>query len=103
MFARMVSTHLKPGIFAEATQTLESDVIPLLRKQQGFRDEVSIFDESKEEAISITFWDNKKDAEKYARETYPRVLTTMESLLEGAPQVRSFEVSNSTWYKIHAS
>jgi len=40
MFAGKVSMHLKGGV-PEFTQTLEREVLPLLRKQEGFRDEIT--------------------------------------------------------------
>ena len=42
MFARHVSMHLKPNTRAEFTQTLEKEIIPLLRKQKGFQDEITL-------------------------------------------------------------
>jgi hypothetical protein len=33
--------HLKANTAGEFTQTLEKDVLPLLRKQNGFKDEIS--------------------------------------------------------------
>ena len=41
MFARRVSMHLKPNSVAELTQRLEKEIIPLLRKQKGFQDEIT--------------------------------------------------------------
>ena len=41
MFVRNVSMHLKPNTLNEFTRTLESEIIPLLRKQKGFRDEIT--------------------------------------------------------------
>ena len=41
MFARKVSMHLKPNSVAEFTQRVEKDVLPLLRKQKGFKDEIT--------------------------------------------------------------
>jgi hypothetical protein len=40
MFARHVSMHLKPNTRAEFTQTIENEILPLLRKQHGFQDEI---------------------------------------------------------------
>ena len=40
MFARNVSLHLKPNSVAEFTRTIEKEIIPLLRKQKGFQDEI---------------------------------------------------------------
>ena len=42
MFARKVYMHLKPNSVAEFTQRLEKDVLPLLRKQKGFQDEITL-------------------------------------------------------------
>ena len=41
MFARRVYMHLKPNSAAEFTQRLEKDILPLLRKQKGFQDEIT--------------------------------------------------------------
>lgn len=103
MFVRQVTAHYKPGKFDLLGQRMEEDVIPLLKKQSGFRDELSFFDKAKEEAITMSFWDNRQDAEKYARDIYPAVHKKMEEALTDTPKVRSFEVINSTWYDIHAS
>ena len=103
MFVRQVTAHFKPGKFDLLNKRLENDVIPLLKKQTGFRDELSFFDKEKDEAIAMSFWDSKKDAEKYQRDIYPQVSKKMEDAIDGTPTIRSFEVANSTWYDIHAS
>ena len=41
MFARIVSMRLKPNMTAEFTQTIEKRVLPILRRQRGFRDEIT--------------------------------------------------------------
>jgi heme-degrading monooxygenase HmoA len=102
MFVRQVSAHFKPAKFDLLTKRLEKDVIPLLKKQKGFRDELSFFDKDKAEAVAMSFWDTKQDAEKYQRDIYPQISKKMEDAYEGSPIVRSFEVANSTWYDIHA-
>jgi hypothetical protein len=35
MFARHVSMHLKPNTRAEFTQTIENEILPLLKKQHA--------------------------------------------------------------------
>jgi len=102
MFVRQLNAHFKPGQFGLFNKRLEKDVIPLLKKQPGFRDELSFYDEGKDEAFSMSFWDTKQDAEKYARDLYPKIHEKMEDFLEDTPRIRSFEVANSTWYDIRA-
>ena len=41
MYARNVSINLKPNTASEFTRTLENDILPLLRKQNGFKDEIT--------------------------------------------------------------
>ena len=41
MFARRVNLHLKPNSVAELTQRLEKEIIPRLRKEKGFQDEIT--------------------------------------------------------------
>jgi len=100
MYARSVSFHLKPGRSAEFTQTLEKDVIPVLRKQKGFQDEIAFVAPGGTHAVGISLWDLKENAIAYARGAYPAVLKTLEQLVEGTPQVETYEVSNSTFHKI---
>jgi len=103
MYVRQVTAHFKPEKFDMLNKKFEEDVIPMLKKQAGFRDELSIFDRNKDEAITMSFWDTKQAAEKYAREVYPVVHKKMEETFEDTPSIRAFEVANSTWYDIHAS
>jgi heme-degrading monooxygenase HmoA len=103
MYARLVTSHIKPGLLEDVTHKMAVDVIPLLKKQDGFRDEISFFNEDANESIAISFWDSKKLADRYGNELFPKVLGQLKDDLEDTPQVRGFEVTNSTWYGMHAS
>ena len=97
MFARHVSMHLKPNTRAEFDQTIEKEIVPLLRKQHGFQDEIAFVAEgSGTEVVAISLWDKKEDAEAYHRGSYPEVLKTLAKVVDGTPEVRNFEVANST-------
>jgi hypothetical protein len=100
MFARSVSFHLKPGRAAEFTKLLDTDIIPVLRKQKGFQDEIAFVAPGGADAVGISVWDQKEDAETYARGTYPGVIKTLAQVVEGTPQVQTYEVCNSTFHKI---
>ena len=103
MFVRQVTAHFKPGGFDLLNQRLEEDVIPLLKKQKGFRDELSFFNKEKDEGVAMSFWDTKQDADTYNRDIYPKIYQKMEDAIDGTPSVQQFEVANSTWYDIHAT
>ncbi len=102
MYARNVSMHLKANTAGEFTQTLEKDVLPLLRKQNGFKDEISFVSPDRSEAVAISLWDNKENADTYSRDIYPQVLKSLTKVVEGTPKVAAFEVSNSTCHNIAA-
>ncbi len=102
MFARTVRMQLRPNSVPEFTLTVEKEIIPLLRKQQGFRDEITFVPSDGKEAIAISLWERKENAEAYSRGAYPEVLKAMAKVVEGTPQVQTSEVSNSTWHKIAA-
>jgi hypothetical protein len=100
MFARTVALQLKPNSVAEFTRTIEKDIIPLLRKQPGFQDEIAFVVPGATAALSVSLWDHKEQAEAYHRGTYPAVLKALANVVEGTPQVHTYEVSNSTFHKI---
>jgi len=100
MFARSVSFNLKPGRAAEFTRLLDQDIVPMLRKQKGFQDELSLLTTGGAEAVGISVWDLKENAENYARNAYAGVLKALELVVDGTPQVHLYEVSNSTFHKI---
>ena len=103
MFARRVDMHLKPNSVAEFTQRLEKDILPLLRKQKGFQDEITFVGQGGREAFAISLWDTAENAEVYNRGTYPEVTKFLAAVVEGAPQVETYDVANSTFHKIAAA
>ncbi len=100
MFGRRVSMQLKANSNAEFTQRIEKDILPLLRKQKGFQDEITFVVPGGTEAFGISLWDNRENAEAYNRETYPEVAKILARVVEGTPKVETYEVANSTFHKI---
>jgi hypothetical protein len=102
MFARHVSMRLKANGLGEFTRTMEKEIIPLLQKRKGFRDEVVLTIPGGAQVVGISFWDQAENAEAYNRETYPEVQKLLTKVVEGTPQVQTYEVSLSTFHKIAA-
>ena len=100
MFARNVSIHLKSNTLSDYTRTFEKEVLPLLRKQNGFKDEITYASSSGTEVTAISLWDNKSNAEAYNTKAYPEVLKTLARFIEGTPKVQTSDVVNSTFHKI---
>ena len=100
MFARNVTLQLKSKSGPEFTRKLEHDVLPVLRKQNGFKDEITFMAPDGMEALAISLWEKRENAEAYGRDTYPAVLTSLSAVIQGTPKVETYEVSNSTFHKI---
>ena len=103
MYSRNLSFKLKAKSTAEFTKILEGEVIPLLRRQRGFDDAISFIAPDRNEAVAISLWNNKEDAEVYNQKTYPEILKALARVLDGTPKVETFEVANSTSHQIAAS
>ena len=102
MFARHVSLHLKPNSVREFTDTIDKEVTPLLRKQKGFQDEITFVALGGTEAVAISLWDQKEDAEVYNRRIYPQVQKALAKVVEGTPEIKTYEVANSTFHTMVA-
>ena len=74
MFARIVEFIPKAEQKEQFVKALRNEVMPILKKQQGFLEILPFFPETKtERMITITLWAEKRDAERYEREVYPKV------------------------------
>jgi hypothetical protein len=100
MYARNVSFHLKSNMLADYTRTFDKDILPLLRKQNGFKDEITFAGPNGIDVTAISLWDNKADAEKYNTNSYPEVLKSMARFIEGTPKVQTSDVVSSTFHKV---
>jgi heme-degrading monooxygenase HmoA len=96
MFASKVSMHLKVNGAAEFKKKIENEVIPLLRKQAGFLDEITLLYPNGKEVHAFSLWESAEHAEAYNRGTYPEVTKILASVIEGTARVQTYEVLNST-------
>jgi heme-degrading monooxygenase HmoA len=96
MFARNVAFSLKPNSVPEFTQKFESEVLPLLQKQFGFRDEIILLGDDNIHVHAISLWENREHAEAYDKKAYPQVLEALEKIVVGTPKVRISNVVYST-------
>jgi quinol monooxygenase YgiN len=103
MFARNVSIRLKPNTLNDFKQTFEKEVLPVLQKQAGFRDEIALSGDTDTFVTAISFWDSKEQAEAYNTSTYPSVLKALDKYLDGPPKVRASGVISSTSHKLSSA
>jgi len=103
MFARKVSMQLRPNGAAEFKKKIEDEVIPVLRKQKGFLDEITFLYPNGKEVHAFSLWETAEDGEAYARGAYAALAQSMAPLIEGVPRVQTYEVLNSTIHKVASS
>jgi len=103
MFGRQVTLKLKANSATELNRIAAAEILPILRKQKGFRDETTFIAPERAEAIVNSFWDTKADAEAYGSTAYPEVLKTLSNVIDGTPTVKNFEFASSTLQPVAAS
>ena len=100
MFACLVTLQVKSNFVNEFPVTFEKEILPLLRKQKGFLDELLLVTPEKRDVVAISLWETKEYAETYNRELYPQIEKIVAKFIEGVPVVQKFEAEYSTFHKI---
>jgi quinol monooxygenase YgiN len=99
MFARIVESIPKIEMLEkrdEILRVLKNEVLPIMRKQHGFLEFLPFTPEIKNDRfISITLWADKKDAERYEREAFPRVQEIMKPYLAAPMTCRNYTVETT--------
>lgn len=74
MFARMLEFVPKYEKKDEFLKVVKNEILPIMKKQTGFLEILPFIPEVKNEKwVHISLWMERKDAERYEREVFPRV------------------------------
>ena len=92
-YARNVHFQIKNGKEQEFSNLFEKEVLPMLRKQAGFQQEVTLVNPTG--ALGISLWDDRKSADTYQTATYPQVLAKLTTVIEGTPKVETYETAST--------
>jgi quinol monooxygenase YgiN len=92
--ARNVSFQVKTGKMTEFNRIFETEVLPMLRKQKGFKHELALVD--KDRVVGFSLWEDRACADAYNRDVYPQIVQKLTPLTDGTPRVETFEVSITT-------
>jgi len=102
MFARTVPMNVKAGAVEPFTELIESEIIPLVRHLEGFQDALTLIAPGGREAIGISVWSRRIDADRYGRCTEKEVMKRLAELLDDFGTAKTFRLSSSTFHKIGA-
>ena len=103
MFARKLDMYLKNDGALAFKERVEGDIVPLLRKQRGFLEQITFLSLNGREVQAFSLWETAEHAEAYNRETYPQVRKMLASVIEGTPRIQTYEVLSSTMRKTWAT
>ena len=104
MYTRIVEITTKPGKARELCNTVQEKVLPILKKQSGFVDElVLVSDNDADRVLGVSLWKNREDADHYRQEQYANVHNLIKPYLETEPVIRTFHVNSSTSHRIAAA
>jgi hypothetical protein len=103
MYARKVTFRLKAHTQPDYTHAFENQVLPLLQKQKGFKEELTLCNTGSVDAESISLWEHKSDADEYHTHVYPEVLKMLGKTIDGTPRVHSFETVISSHQNVLAA
>lgn len=101
MFARNVTFSIKPNMDREIAVKFEKEVLPILRKATGFKDQITL-SRNHNEIVSISLWEKKENLDAYTKDNDPQVVKLLEPMYTGTPDVRTYEVASSTSHKVAA-
>jgi heme-degrading monooxygenase HmoA len=75
MFARILEFEVKLEKKEEFVNVVKNEVLPILKRQIGFLEILPLFPEKRieEKLLNISLWASRMDAERYEKETYPKV------------------------------
>jgi heme-degrading monooxygenase HmoA len=101
MHTLIIEGHIKPGKRNEFLAAWKKDILPALKKQQGFVDEILLLGSTEQDSgVGLSFWKTREEAERYHRSTFPRLTSAVQHLMNGSPTVRSFNVESSETFHI---
>jgi len=98
MFVRNVSMNVKPNSIESFSNSFQTQILPLLRKQPGFCDAFAYVNDSGTHITGISMWESKEQADAFHATGYAEVLKNLVAVIDGTPKVRTSSVISSTMH-----
>jgi heme-degrading monooxygenase HmoA len=87
--ARSVRFDIAADKNEEFHTLFKNEVLPLLKKQDGFRNELLLVEN--QHVLAISLWNNADSAKKYETSTYPQLDKTLRPVMNGRATVENFQ------------
>jgi len=98
MVVLVISAQVKPNADAAFAQHFEQRLLPSLRAQPGFKDEMLLVAPGGPEIVLTTFWEFDANAESYQRSVWPESIKMLANILNPAV-FRRFQLAHSTLHQ----
>lgn len=97
MFARILQFGVKAEMKKDFITIFKNQVLPILTRQVGFVEVLPFFPEkiADETAYNISLWATKADAERFEKETYPKVYEILKPFLTTPVTVKLFNLETT--------
>ena len=96
MFARIIEFIPQVEKKEEFTKIVRDKVVPILRKQPGFLEILPFVpDTPVEKNVIVTLWAEKRDAERYEHEVYPKVAEIVKPYLTTSITFKHYTLETS--------
>jgi heme-degrading monooxygenase HmoA len=97
MFARILEFEVKQEKKEEFVKVVKNQVLPILKKQNGFLEILPFSPEKmkEEKVFTISLWATKLDAERYEREVYPKVYDILKPFLTTPIEVNYYTLETT--------
>ena len=86
--ARSVRFDIATDKNEEFHTIFRNDVLPILKKQDGFKNELLLVQD--QHVLAISIWNNLDSARKYESATYPQLDKTLRPVMLGKPTVDTY-------------
>ena len=94
MYARVITTPMKPGSMDEAASIYENSIAPAMREQPGFKGATLLANEDTNTAISISLWETDADMQAGEASGYLQAqFAKVAPFFAGPPATEQYEVS----------
>jgi len=87
--ARSVRFDIAADKNEEFHTIFRNDVLPILKKQDGFRNELLLVDN--EHVLAISVWSNLDSARRYESGTFPQIDKALRTVMSGKPTIETFK------------
>ncbi|MEA2762884.1 MAG: hypothetical protein QOD47_2168 [Gemmatimonadaceae bacterium] len=87
--ARSVRFEIAPEKNEQFHTLFRNEVLPILKKQDGFRDELLLVQD--QHVLAISVWNDMDSARKYESAIYPQLDKALRPVMSGKPTVETFK------------